>query len=91
MQRLQKVQRMQRMQKIERMQLMQKIEKSKERKVCKGCQDCLNWNRKTSQNVQNLGLFEKNMGFSEKTYFFKFTKIGKIAVEWVSNSIVSKK
>ena len=52
---------------------------------CQDCQHCRDWNSKISQNVQNLGLFEKTDGFLRKKLdFFKFAEGGKISVECVS-------
>ena len=42
---------------------------------------------KISQNVQNLGFFEKLMGFSKKPDFLKIARGSKFAVACVSNII----
>ena len=89
MQKIQKLQRLQEMQRMQEMQTMQRLQKMQRLPRLSRLSSL---NSKTSQNVKTLGLFEKNMGFWEKTYFFfKFAKSGNIAVECASNGIISYK
>ena len=50
-----------------------------------------NWNKKNSQNVQTLGLFENIDRFFFLIFlnFFKIATCGKVFLEWFLNGILS--